>query len=166
MDTEEAKILVDNLQKSDPTIFNIEYSKLKDLVSLASGNFGDVYCGLYQNRKVAVKQLLDVDDEKMHKYLTREIQTLKEIQHPNIVEYLGVCKHTSGLYIVTEFINGGDLRRVLKATNTDLPWRYRIQLAINICSGMAHLHSKNVVHRDLKSHNILVYFFFSFFYIF
>ena len=89
MQTPEAKILLKSMKKEDPSIFNIQYSQLKDVVSLASGNFGDVYCGFYKKRKVAVKHLLDVDDEKMHKYLRREISTLKSLQHSNIVEFIG-----------------------------------------------------------------------------
>ena len=156
MQSAEAKSLVRSIRKISPDIFNIEYTALRDLVPLASGNFGAVYGGYYKKNRVAVKQLLDVGDEQMHKYLQREIETLRNIHHPNIVEFLGVCEHHSGLYIVTEFISGGDLRKILKNSSIELTWDARILLATQICSAINHLHSEQIVHRDLKSHNILV----------
>ena len=92
----------------------------------------------------------------MHKYLFREIETLKHNPHPNIVEFIGVCEHSSGLYIVTEYISGGDLRKLLKNPDIQLTWETRISLATHICSALVFLHTKQIVHRDIKSHNILV----------
>lgn len=156
MQTPEARQLVKQIRKIHPDVFNIEYTTLKDLVPVASGNFGSVYAGYYKKQKVAVKQLLDVGDEQMHKYLHREIETLRNIHHENIVEFLGVCEHHSGLYIVTEFVNGGDLRKILKNPAINISWEDRVLLATQICSAINHLHAQQIVHRDLKSHNILV----------
>lgn len=69
---------------------------------------------------------------------------------------MGLCKHSSGLYIVTEFVPGGDLRHLLKDEIKDVSWKLRIKMALDTATAMTYLHSKNVVHRDLKSHNLLV----------
>ena len=131
----------------------------KDTV-IGRGAFGVVWKGKFAGGPVAIKEVVTTMNEEK---ILKEITLLSKINHPNCVRLMGFYKEVnndSKLFIVTEFIQGGDLRTVLKS-NGDLPWKYRIQLAINICSGMAHLHAKNVVHRDLKSHNILVYIFFA-----
>jgi len=81
---------------------------------------------------------------------------LCRFSHPNIVQFIGVTEKNDDIYIVTEYVAGGNLRQFLKDKKVDLPWELRIQIAIDIASGMAFLHSKNVIHRDLKSKNILV----------
>jgi len=103
-----------------------------------------------------VKQLLDVDDEDMHKYIEREMLTLRQMRHPNILQMIGLCKHASGIFIVTEYIPGGNLRKRLKDPNFPMPWSLRVQMALDIAQGMLFLHSRGYIHRDLKSHNLLV----------
>lgn len=136
--------------------FDIKFGDLENLQDLSSGNFGKVYRGTYLGTPVAVKKLLDVDDEFMHKYIEREMGILRTLRHPHIVQFMGLCKHSSGLYIVTEFVPGGDLRHLLKDEVKDVSWKMRIKMALDTATAMTYLHSKNVVHRDLKSHNLLV----------
>jgi len=148
--------LIDRLETYDPNIFSIDFEDLEDLKKIGEGNFGCVWKGTYLGTKVAVKQLLDVDDEDMHKYLEREMITLRDMRHPNIVQLMGLCKHTSGLYIVTEYIPGGNLRKKLKDKSIEMSWELRAKIAVDVSAAMAYLHSRNVIHRDLKSQNLLV----------
>lgn len=112
---------------------------------------------------VAVKQLVNPDapdvkpeDDDMGLYYQREMATLKELQHPNVLKLLGLCKHEDTLYIITEFVEGGDLRRHLKNHSLKLSWHLRVRIAKDCADAMAYLHSKSILHRDFKSKNLLV----------
>jgi len=136
--------------------FDIKFSDLENLQDLSSGNFGKVYKATYLGTQVAVKKLLDVDDEFMHKYIEREMGILRTLRHPNIVQFMGLSRHSSGLYIVTEFVPGGDLRHLLKDEVRDLGWKTRVKMALDTVAAITYVHSKGCIHRDLKSHNLLV----------
>eukprot|EP01104_Vermistella_antarctica_P021201 TRINITY_DN941_c0_g1_i2.p1 TRINITY_DN941_c0_g1~~TRINITY_DN941_c0_g1_i2.p1 ORF type:complete len:387 (-),score=111.37 TRINITY_DN941_c0_g1_i2:105-1265(-) len=148
--------LVETLKEIDPHMFNIEYHELENMEEFGGGNFGEIYKGNYFGTTVAVKRLLDVDDEDMHKYIERETVTLRDLRHPNVVQLLGLCKHQTGIFIVTEFVRGGDLRKVLKNTARHLPWSLRCKIASDVAAAMAYLHSRSIIHRDLKAANLLV----------
>jgi len=136
--------------------WNIKFDELGITKTIGKGNFGKVYEGTYLGMPVAIKQLYYVDDEDMQKYISREMATLKGLRHPNIVQLLGLCKDSSGIYIVTEYINGGDLKQKLKNPKIVMPWKLRIRIAIDVAYAMNYLHSKAMIHRDLKSQNLLV----------
>eukprot|EP00013_Stygamoeba_regulata_P018838 CAMPEP_0177654604 /NCGR_PEP_ID=MMETSP0447-20121125/14432_1 /TAXON_ID=0 /ORGANISM="Stygamoeba regulata, Strain BSH-02190019" /LENGTH=351 /DNA_ID=CAMNT_0019158287 /DNA_START=217 /DNA_END=1272 /DNA_ORIENTATION=+ len=148
--------LVQKIKEMDPKIFNIDFGDLENMQPIGGGNFGQVYRGVYYGTDVAIKQLLDIGDKDMHKYIEREMQTLRDMRHPNVVQFMGLCKHTSGIYIVTEFVAGGDLRHILKDEKKVMPWFLRVSIATDVAQAMTFLHSKGFIHRDLKSNNLLV----------
>mmetsp|Transcript_11979 Transcript_11979/g.18229 ORF Transcript_11979/g.18229 Transcript_11979/m.18229 type:complete len:336 (-) Transcript_11979:59-1066(-) len=149
-------VLIEKMEEHDPNIFSINFDDLEDFKKIGEGNFGRIWRGDYLGTTVAVKQLLDVDDEDMHKYIEREMLTLRQMRHPNILQMIGLCKHQSGIFIVTEYISGGNLRKRLKDESIKMPWPLRVQIALDIAQGMMFLHSRGYIHRDLKSHNLLV----------
>jgi serine/threonine protein kinase len=69
---------------------------------------------------------------------------------------MGICEHEKDIYLITEYISGGDLWRILRNKSIELNWETRINFAIDISQAMAFLHAKNIVHRDLKCKNLLV----------
>jgi len=142
------------MSEEDP--WDIKFDDLLITKTIGKGNFGKVYRGTYFGTDVAIKQLYYVDDEDMQKYIAREMQTLKGLRHPNIVQLLGLCKDPTGIFIVTEFIPGGDLKAKLKDKNMVLPWNLRVKVAIDLAYALNYLHSKKMIHRDLKSQNLLV----------
>mmetsp|Transcript_30449 Transcript_30449/g.42014 ORF Transcript_30449/g.42014 Transcript_30449/m.42014 type:complete len:350 (+) Transcript_30449:139-1188(+) len=150
------EILIEKMEEHDPNIFSVNFDDLEDFKKIGEGNFGRIWRGDYLGTTVAVKQLLDVDDEDMHKYIEREMLTLRQMRHPNILQMIGLCKHASGIFIVTEYISGGNLRKRLKDEGIKMPWTLRTQIALDIAQGMLFLHSRGYIHRDLKSHNLLV----------
>jgi len=137
------------------SVFDIEYSTLENIEFINKGNFGCLYRAKYVGTDVAVKKLLNIENKAMHKYIEREMSILKTMRHPNIVQYMGMSKTDEDVYIVTEFLNGGDLYDKLR-DDVKMSWKLRVNLAIETCRAIAYLHTKNIVHRDLKSQNLLV----------
>jgi len=151
-----ANELVRRIHNLDPSIFNVDYKDLENVVQIGGGNFGQVSKGTYYGTEVAIKQLLDVDDKDMHKYIEREMATLRDMRHPNVVQFMGLCRNVTDVYIVTEYIGGGDLRKILKDESIPMPWLLRSRIATDVAYAMTFLHSKGLIHRDLKSNNLLV----------
>lgn len=81
---------------------------------------------------------------------------LRSLHHNNVLRFIGVLYKDKKLHLVTEYIAGGTLRALLHDTNEVLPWEQRTSFAKDIAAGMAYLHSMNIIHRDLNSHNCLV----------
>jgi len=123
---------------------------------IGKGNFGEVWKGKYLGLEVAVKKLFFVDDSFMQKYIEREMDTLRGLNHPNIVQLMGLCNETGDIYIVTEYVGGGNLRQKLKDQSVHLSWARRVGAALDIALAMTYLHHKDIMHRDLKSANLLV----------
>lgn len=94
-----------------------------------------------------------------HPFLWETIQqvaVLRSLHHNNVLRFIGVLYKEKKLHLVTEYIAGGTLRALLHDTNEPLPWEQRTSFAKDIAAGMAYLHSMNIIHRDLNSHNCLV----------
>jgi len=81
---------------------------------------------------------------------------LKEVNHPNIVQFLGLCDHASGVYLITEYVEHGDLFDMLVFGEEELDWKIKIKIALQIANAVYYLHSKSIIHRDLKSQNVLI----------
>ena len=87
-----------------------------------------------------------------------EVTTLSKLRHPNIVLFMAACPRPPHLYIITEFCHGGNLYCALRRRS----WRERlgprdfIPIARHIARGMQYLHSCKIIHRDLKSQNLLL----------
>lgn len=81
---------------------------------------------------------------------------LRSLHHNNVLRFIGVLYKDKKLNLVTEYISGGTLRALLHDTNEPLPWEQRTSFAKDIAAGMAYLHSMNIIHRDLNSHNCLI----------
>ncbi|ETN23473.1 TKL protein kinase [Phytophthora nicotianae INRA-310] len=151
----------------DPVIITnrINYKEIKLGKCLSRGGFGLVFVGEYKGRQVAVKKIRPdrSQDPKDVQAFLKEIILMTELHHPRIVEFIGVAwdnlKHISA---VTEFMESGDLRHVLrsfKRQGTPLSWRdHKTTISLHIAEAMQYLHSHNpkVIHRDLKSKNVLL----------
>jgi len=88
----------------------------------------------------------------------REAAIISNLHHPNILSLYGVVNNGPGatLATVTEFMVNGSLKKVLLRNDKYLDWRKRIMLAMDAAIGMEYLHSKDIVHFDLKCDNLLV----------
>ncbi|XP_043694921.1 probable serine/threonine-protein kinase SIS8 isoform X2 [Telopea speciosissima] len=86
------------------------------------------------------------------------IRIIKKLRHPNVVLFMGAVTHAPNLSIVTEFLSRGSLYRLIHRPNNQLDERRRLRMALDVARGMNYLHNCTpvIVHRDLKSPNLLV----------
>lgn len=125
---------------------------------IGRGFFGCVYRVRHKatGAEMVLKELLRYDKESRVSFL-KEVSILKTLHHPNILQFIGVFVKDNQLNLVTEYISGGTLRKVIKHKEIyPMPWPQRLQMAHHIARGMAYLHYKHMIHRDLKSKNCLV----------
>ena len=110
------------------------------------------------NRYVAVKILRDefTTDQEFIKRFSIEAQSAASITHPNIVSIYDVGQEGSLYYIVMELIKGKTLKDIIIEEGGPLPWKWSTNIAIQIASALETAHKNNIVHRDIKPHNIII----------
>ncbi|KAJ4702634.1 Mitogen-activated protein kinase kinase kinase [Melia azedarach] len=143
----------------------IKNEDLEELRELGSGTFGTVYHGKWRGTDVAIKRIKkscftgrSSEQERLTVEFWREAEILSKLHHPNVVAFYGVVQDGPGgtLATVTEFMVNGSLRHVLLSKDRHLDRRKRLIIAMDAAFGMEYLHSKNIVHFDLKCDNLLV----------
>ncbi|XP_057446156.1 mitogen-activated protein kinase kinase kinase YODA-like [Lotus japonicus] len=128
---------------------------------LGRGTFGHVYVGFNKEsgEMCAMKEVTlfsdDAKSKESAKQLMQEISLLSRLQHPNIVQYYGSETVDDKLYIYLEYVAGGSIYKLLQEYGQfgELAIRSYTQ---QILSGLAYLHAKNTIHRDIKGANLLV----------
>ncbi|CAK9137777.1 unnamed protein product [Ilex paraguariensis] len=161
--------------------WEIDPSKLvvKDII--AHGTFGLVRRGVYDGKDVAVK-LLDLGTESLGteakaaslwNAFIQEVSVWIKLDHPNVTKFIGAIRGTPELKIktdegemrmpsnvcciVAEYLPGGTLKSYLiKNRLRQLPFKVVMQLALELARGLSYIHSKKIVHRDIKTDNILL----------
>eukprot|EP00035_Acanthoeca_spectabilis_P000686 m.74928 g.74928 ORF g.74928 m.74928 type:complete len:1145 (-) comp10359_c0_seq1:117-3551(-) len=128
---------------------------------LGSGAEGRVYSATWGHIPVAVKVLAarsgafrNVDGPPP---IEREVEMLRSTRHPHVLVFYGAGVNVEGsTFLVTELMIQGSLKALLRDTNRSLGWTDRVQFAGDIAAGMRYLHSKEIVHLDLKADNCFV----------
>lgn len=151
------------LQKVDLDADCLDYEILwEDLTigeQIGQGSCGTVYHALWYGSDVAVKVFAKQEySEEVILSFRQEVSLMKKLRHPNILLFMGAVTSPQRLCIVTEFLPRGSLFRLLQRNTNKLDWRRRIHMALDIARGMNYLHHRNppIIHRDLKSSNLLV----------
>lgn len=128
---------------------------------IGSGSFGTVHLAELRGSDVAVKILMEQDfHAERVKEFRREFAMMKRLRHPNIVLFMGAVTQPPNLSIVTEYLSRGSLYKLLDMRDAGviLDDRRRLNMAYDVAKGMNYLHQLKppIVHRDLKSPNLLV----------
>lgn len=138
---------------------------------LGTGSFATVYKGTHRISKevVAIKEINirklrmkhgGLDEQKIIKSLTSEINTMRLLNHPNILRLENVIYEGDSVYMLVEYCSGGDIVSYMKSRKgmdlRGIGEENARKISIQIMSGLKHMHSLGIVHRDLKPQNILL----------
>ncbi|CAI0461421.1 unnamed protein product [Linum tenue] len=143
---------------SDGTdVWEIDASQLKVENKVASGSYGDLYKGTYCSQEVAVKVLKPerVSAEMLREF-SQEVYIMRKVRHKNVVQFIGACTQPPNLCIVTEFMARGSIYDFLHKQNGVFKLPSLIKVAIDVSKGMNYLHQNSIIHRDLKTANLLM----------
>lgn len=129
------------------------------LENIGNGGMATVYkakCHVL-NRYVAVKVLRDefTTDGEFVKRFNTEAQSAASLTHPNIVSVYDVGSEGDIHYIVMELIKGKTLKEIINEDGA-LSWKWSVNVAIQIASALETAHKNNIIHRDIKPHNIII----------
>uniref|UniRef100_A0A8B9S5F8 mitogen-activated protein kinase kinase kinase n=1 Tax=Apteryx owenii TaxID=8824 RepID=A0A8B9S5F8_APTOW len=133
------------VQIGDP--WEVPFEEILDLQWVGSGAQGAVFLGRFHGEEVAVKKVRDLKET--------DIKHLRKLKHPNIITFKGVCTQAPCYCIIMEFCAQGQLYEVLRAGRKVTP-SLLVDWSMGIAGGMNYLHLHKIIHRDLKSPNMLI----------
>ncbi|GAB4833066.1 Serine/threonine-protein kinase sty13 [Ancistrocladus abbreviatus] len=143
--------------------WTIDLRKLNMGPAFAQGAFGKLYRGTYEGEEVAIKILERPENNQekaqvMEQQFQQEVMMLATLKHPNIVRFIGACWKPMVWCIVTEYAKGGSVRQFLmKRQNRTVPLKLAVKQALDVARGMEYVHRLGLIHRDLKSDNLLIF---------
>ncbi|EFA83835.1 putative protein serine/threonine kinase [Heterostelium album PN500] len=121
---------------------------------IGKGGYGKVFEAHYEKKKVAIKVVHYRSPKEQHNVLI-EIGFLQRCNHPNIIEFKAAVLHDNQLFIVTEFMQGGTLEQAVNSAHIFKETHIGF-IAKEILKGIAYLHERKLVHRDIKSGNVMI----------
>ncbi|MEE6491096.1 hypothetical protein FKM82_016099 [Ascaphus truei] len=133
------------LQQQDT--WEVPFEEISELQWLGSGAQGAVFLGKFRGEEVAIK--------KVREQKETDIKHLRKLKHPNVIAFKGVCTQAPCYCLIMEYCAQGQLYEVLRAGRKVTP-RLLVDWSSGIASGMNYLHLHKIIHRDLKSPNVLV----------
>ncbi|KAK9273449.1 hypothetical protein L1049_018259 [Liquidambar formosana] len=148
-----------NSMLGDVAEWEILWEDLQIGERIGIGSYGEVYRAEWNGTEVAVKKFLDQDfsGDALVQFRS-EIEIMLRLRHPNAVLFMGAVTRPPNFSILTEFLPRGSLYRLLRRPHHQLDEKRRMRMALDVAKGMNYLHTSHptIVHRDLKSPNLLV----------
>ncbi len=138
--------------------FTIQFTDLTFGALLGQGGYGKVFAGEWKFNKVAIKQYTAQDfSEQTRLEIRKEAMVMAKVstQSDYLVRLRGMILEKPNYSLVMEYLPGGDLFHLLKSSEP-LTWPRRYQIGLDMTIGLHHLHERSVLHRDLKSLNVLL----------
>lgn len=133
---------------------------------LGIGGYGEVFLGTWQGSEVAVKRLLEQDMGKLEvlEDFRAELDIQSRLRHANVVMWMGACTKPPNLAVVLEAIytntkhgpRGRSLHYILHKTTYNVTWLQVLLWVEGVTKGLIYLHSRNVMHCDLNTNNVLI----------
>jgi len=138
---------------------NVDPAPLFQMIEKAGqGASGTVYLArslMRNNIKVAIKQM-DLNAQPRKELIVNEILVMKDSQHLNIVNFLEAFLKNQELWVVMEFMEGGSLTDVIENNDNQLQEDQISLICFEVTKGLKFLHNKKIIHRDIKSDNVLL----------
>lgn len=163
---EKVRIIEEKKKEKKKYKWEIDPAKLVLEEEFAHGTFASVHRGLYNGQLVAVK-VLELGEEgerrRAESDFQREVSVWYKLDHPNITKCIGATRQigilpsSNSACIITEYLCGGTLKsHLIKHRKRKLPFETVLRLALDVARGLRYLHSKNIVHRDVKTENLIL----------
>ena len=149
-------------KKATQTFVSSSQLSIKDLdlkECIGHGRFSEVYRAIWHGTTVAAKKLITgrIDDRFTSEF-EKEVYLMGNLRAPNVLQFLGTVYEPPNVIIIVEYMSRGSLYQVLHDPSVDLGWDVVLNMLADTSRGMNYLHECRppVIHRDLKSHNLLV----------
>ncbi|AHA46230.1 serine/threonine protein kinase [Insectomime virus] len=154
---EGSQVKVSGLLSINTSRFVLNFKDISIGKQIGLGSFGVCFEGSWRGVNVCVKRVVDQNMNEDAKLRFREEASLlaKFDEHKNIVTFVGACYQKPNICLVTVLETPGDLGKVL-ASDARIDTQTKKKILAGVCSGLDFLHSKNILHRDIKSSNVLV----------
>lgn len=164
-DTPLQNVVMDVIKQTDTYFAN--YEDITFIDRIGSGQFGVVFRGRYNSTQAAIK-MLQLDNHSSQQDFRKEALVLARIHHPHCVLFMGISVHEGYCYIITELMDqslhsaifrtnsGGELSSDILVNHKYIPFNTKINILLQISEAMIYLHSKGMVHYDLKPANCLM----------
>ncbi len=124
---------------------------------IASGAFGDLFKGVFCGQDVAIKILRGVQDNSVqYQEFLQEVSIMRKVRHRNVVQFIGACTKKPHLCIVFEYMKGGSVYDRLRSGRGPFTVVEVLRVAAEVSRGMNYLHQRRILHRDLKTANLLI----------